>query len=351
MSTARTRLATLLAGVAAAALLLSGCASPEADETTASQVSDDRAFPVTIEHKFGETTIDEAPERVVLVGLNEQDALLALGVVPVAVTFWGANSAEGGIGAWAEDLLGDSALPEVLDSSDGVEMEKIAALEPDLIIGQYAGLTEEEHAELSKIAPTVAQPGEYADWGVPWEVATVNVGKAVGKQSEAEALVEEVDALIAEYATENEELFAGQTGIVAAAWDGIFLYGPEDPRARLMVGLGIAFPEELKNEDPSLFGWSISAERAGELGDVDVVHWGASSEIVSETYGRVWDETAAAQEGRAIYLDYEKSSPAFTASSNFVTVLSIPYFLERFVPQLVAALDGDPATEVPQILE
>ena len=35
------------------------------------------AFPVTIEHKFGSTTISEEPQRVVSIGFSEQDPLLA----------------------------------------------------------------------------------------------------------------------------------------------------------------------------------------------------------------------------------------------------------------------------------
>ena len=39
-------------------------------------------FPATVEHQFGTTTIDEEPQRVVSVGLTEQDVLLQLGVDP-----------------------------------------------------------------------------------------------------------------------------------------------------------------------------------------------------------------------------------------------------------------------------
>ena len=43
---------------------------------------------MTIQHKYGSTTIEQPPERVVVVGLRDQDALLALGIVPVATTEW-----------------------------------------------------------------------------------------------------------------------------------------------------------------------------------------------------------------------------------------------------------------------
>lgn len=43
---------------------------------------------VTIKHIFGETTIAAPPKRVVSAGFTEQDDLLAVGVVPIAVTNW-----------------------------------------------------------------------------------------------------------------------------------------------------------------------------------------------------------------------------------------------------------------------
>ena len=41
-----------------------------------------------VAHQYGETTVPAPPERVVSVGVTEQDILLELGVVPVAVTEW-----------------------------------------------------------------------------------------------------------------------------------------------------------------------------------------------------------------------------------------------------------------------
>ena len=121
----------------------SAASEPTPTPTPTSGTSGDAAFPVTVPHKFGETTVTEEPLRVVSVGVTEQDILLQLGVVPVAVTEWYGEKPFA-TWPWAEDLLGD-AEPEVLSTSDGFELERIAALQPDLIIGTNAGLTQKDY--------------------------------------------------------------------------------------------------------------------------------------------------------------------------------------------------------------
>src|ERR1700712_2100570 len=43
------------------------------------------AFPSTVTHEFGSTTVTAEPKSVVTIGFNEQDFALALGVTPVGV--------------------------------------------------------------------------------------------------------------------------------------------------------------------------------------------------------------------------------------------------------------------------
>ena len=119
--------------------LLAGCGG-EAEVTEPARAGD--GFPVTIEHKFGETTIPDAPERVVAVGFNDQDFALALGVTPVGVRQFQAGIDITGR-PWAQDELG-GAKPQIVGAEE-LELEKIAALRPDLILGVYSGLTDKEY--------------------------------------------------------------------------------------------------------------------------------------------------------------------------------------------------------------
>lgn len=121
-------------------LALTACGA-ETKETTAAGGqtqggAEAGAYPVTIKNKFGDAVIKETPKRVVAVGLVEQDALLALGVVPVGTTEWFGEK-PGALFPWAKAKLGSGAIPTVLTDKDGIQFEKVAALAPDLIIGSF----------------------------------------------------------------------------------------------------------------------------------------------------------------------------------------------------------------------
>lgn len=299
---------------------------------------------VTIEHKYGSTTVPETPTRVVTVGLVEQDALLALGVVPVGTTEWYGEQ-PGALWPWAQaelETLGGE-LPTVVGGPSGVDFEAVLALEPDLILALYSGITQEEYAQLSAIAPTVAQPTEYVDYGVPWQELTRTAGQAVGRSDAAEAVVADVEAQLAGVQDAHPE-FVGATAAVAAPFEGVYVYGPEDARGRLLADLGFTLPEELGAVTEGSFGGNLSAERL-DLLDVDVLVWlnvaAGEGPLTNPLYGSL----RVSREGREVFLD--SFTDPLGAATSFVTPLSLPFLLEGLVPRLASAIDGDPATEVP----
>jgi iron complex transport system substrate-binding protein len=291
------------------------------------------AFPVTIEHKYGSTTIDAAPARIVTVGLTDHDALLALDIVPVGTSEWFGDY-PGSVWPWAQHKLGDQ-LPEAV-GGDAINFEKIAALQPDLILALFSGVTQEEYDLLAQIAPTVAQPAGYVDYGIPWQELTVTVGKAVGKQAEAETLVADVEAKFAQVRAAHPE-FEGATSVVATPYQGIWVYGPQDVRGRFLTLLGFTLPEGLAEITGADFGGNLSMERA-DLLDVDVIVWLDPEDAEGELGGPVYQSLPVHTEGREVFLD-SYDDPVGGATS-FVSVLSLPFLLDELVPQLAAAMEG-----------
>jgi iron complex transport system substrate-binding protein len=315
--------------------------APAATSAPTSAPAESDAFPVTIEHKYGSTTIEAKPERIVVVGLLEQDALLAMGVTPVGTTEWFGKH-PGAIWPWAQDKL-TGEMPEVLVNTDGINYERITALKPDVIVALYAGLTKEEYDLLTQIAPTVAQPGAYADYGIPWQELTVTVGKIIGQAAQAETLVADVEGSFERVRSEHPE-FQGATAIVATPYQGIWVYGPQDVRGRLLTSLGFKLPDELAAITGAEFGGNLSMERADIL-DVDAIIWLDPTEAEGALGGPLYASMPVHTEGREVMLDSYKSP--LGGATSFVTVLSLPYLLDNLTPMLAAAVDGDPATAVP----
>src|SRR5262249_40184497 len=127
------------------------------------------------------------------------------------------------------------------------------------------------YTKLSQIAPTVAQPGEYADYGVPWQEATRTIGRIVGKAAEADKLVTDTEARIAKARRDNPK-FAGATAVMATMWEGYFVYGSQDPRSRFLSSLGFKLPADLDSVIGDKFGATISKERV-DLLDQRIAIW------------------------------------------------------------------------------
>ncbi|QFU93180.1 iron-siderophore ABC transporter substrate-binding protein [Amycolatopsis sp. YIM 10] len=350
MDRSPTRRLRRFAGLLTSALLVSaalaGCGSeeaPAAPTVPGAVPVEPAAFPVTIDHKYGSTEIKAEPKRIVTVGLTDQDALLSVGVVPVATSEF-VGEFPGAIGPWATQKLNGAPLPEVMKGTTDPQFEKIASLRPDLILGLYSGMTQEHYDKLAKIAPTVAQPKEFKDYGVPWQESTRRITKAVGRGGAGEQIISEVDAKLAAVKQAHPE-FAGKSALMATTYQGYFIYGSEDPRSRVLASLGFVLPPNLDQVIGDKFGANISPERT-DLLNVDVLSWivpGLDEGRATLDKDTLYSGMRVAQEKREVLID--EASP-YGAGISFVSPLSVPWVVDRLVPQLTAAVDGNPATEV-----
>lgn len=328
----------------------SGSASEPVEESgSASEPMEEEAgaFPLTITHKFGETTIEAAPERVVSVGFNEHDFLLALGVVPVGLRDWYGDQPNS-VWPWAQDALG-GATPEIVNGEDGLNYEVIASLDPDVIVGIWSGMTEEEYELLSAIAPTVAQSDEYLDYGTPWQEQTLTLGMVTGRTAEAEAAVARVDEKL-QAAKDANPQWAEQTAAVAFYFEGNpGAYNTEDPRSRFLADLGFTIPAAFDEAAGDSFFFASSAETLPEDLDVDVVVWIAGSEEELDLIVESLPTRAALRafnEGGEIF-----AGTLLTGAFSHSSPLSLEFVLDTLVPELELASDGDPSTVVPSAAE
>ena len=311
----------------------------EGPTTAGSEPAGDGAFPVSIENQFGTTEIESKPERVVSVGYTDGDYILALGVTPVGIRDWYGEQ-PGGLWPWAAESDAASAGDIEVLSNEDISPEKVAALDPDVIIAIGSGITEEQYETLSQIAPTVAQTDDYAEYGTPWDVAQLTIGKALGLEAEAEAIVDDTKAMIADAAAAHPD-WAGKTANFSVIGnDGSwYAYGDQDTRGRLLTELGFAIPAEVLDLAGDLFYAEGSAEEIDVI-DADVLLYTGYTDEDQATIEALPLFTAvpAIAEGRGVYIDI-----ATGGAMSFSTTLSIPYALDAIVPLIEGAL-GDGAT-------
>jgi iron complex transport system substrate-binding protein len=327
-----------LTGSISAALLggLTACSGD--DDPAAPEESPTPAFPTTVSHVYGATTVKAEPKRIVVVGFTEQDTLLALGIAPIATTSW-IGDPPYAVFPWAADKLGD-AKPTVLESVEGLQFDQIKKLEPDLIIGTNAGLTQEDYAELTKIASTIANSGTSGnDWYEPWPTQTVLVGEAVGKLDEAQKLVDDLTQRYADVAVAHPQFDKTPAAFVQAPYDdGSVIAWPDSLGTDFLTDLGFTIPESInKFVGEEVAQAEIPAEDTDVLNDAKVLIWGTETDGdgADVENDKVLGKLDAVKEGRSIY-----TGELLTSAIYFGTILSLPYVLDHLVPELERVLPG-----------
>lgn len=330
--------------VAASTLVLAACGSDDTSTTagSGSTGSDSSSvFPVTVEHVFGETVIEEKPERVASVAWMNHEVPLALGVVPVGMSkaTWGDDDGDGVL-PWVEERLEElgASTPVLFDETEGIDFEAVADTAPDVILASYSGLTQEEYDTLSKIAPVIAYP-EVA-WGTTYQDMISMNSAALGLADEGEQLVEELDATVTEAFAEHEEL-AGKN-VVFSYLDPndlsqIGFYTTLDTRPGFLAEYGMGTPEVVteSSEGTDEFYTTVSAERADAFDDVDlIVTYGDQSLARAAQDDPLLSRIPAVEQGAIAMLP--DATPLAAAANP--TPLSITYNLDEYLDLLAGAL-------------
>lgn len=336
----------ILVGVVASSLALASCAGAEPGSTpTSGESSCESTEPaplgneaVSIDHALGTTDVPADISRVASVGWGNQDVALALGVAPVGSddqTWSMTGDDDLGLYDWTLDAYDELCAPEpaVFDTTDGVDFEAVAATAPDVILAGYSGLTEDEYATLSEIAPTIAYPD--IPWYTPWRDAIRIDAEALGKADQGEQLVDDLDQRIME-ATDGITSFDGRTAaffyVNPTDLSTISIYATGDSRTAFLGDLGFDFPQlALETSEGGGFYADIAAENADQLADVDVfVMYGDESLVTAMQEHPLWGTLDAVKNGAVVVAG---SGDAFSGSLT-PTALSIPWMIDDYVTLL-----------------
>ena len=268
------RRALPIAAAAVLSLVLAGCGDAGSEEEMSS------GEVVTVDHAMGSTEVSCTPERIVTLGQGETDSTLALGVTPVGV-----------VSPWTDDwysyMPADVEEAEVVGTETEPDLEAIAALEPDLIIGSKLR-HEALYPQLSQIAPTV-----YTETiGVAWKQNISLYAQAMCLQDKGEDVVEEYEKRAKDLGGKLDEQGKGDTKV------SIIRFMPDQVRIYLtgFPGSVIRDVELARPQAQTVTDWDsspqlveISEERIPDM-DGDVIFEMVSAEHYAQQGSQSVDE-------------------------------------------------------------
>ncbi len=259
----------------------------------------DGVFPRTVVHYQGETTINAAPTKVVIISTGQADAMLSLGMCPIGSTT--ASGAEGPVPQYLKDAYPDqaSAIEAItkVGSRTEPDIETIGALKPDLILTNIAGKDDADtlYKNLTAIAPTVVTRGT----GQFWKIDFLLLADALGKREAAQSLL---DIITQEAGEAGSALTtAGTISLLRKNSDKLRVFGPISFSGSVVADMGLQRP------DPQQFTDGVSRELSSETldqADGDWLFYGVQGDKDEELTGQaLWGSLKAVGAGHAVKVD------------------------------------------------
>ena len=213
-------------------LVLAACGKTEEKSTknTEDKASEES---YTVTHAMGETTIKGEPKRIVVLTNEGVEALLAMGVTPV-----------GAVEAFTGDTWYAHTAEQLKDTkSVGTEsepsLEAIAALKPDLIIGNKMR-QEKVYDQLNKIAPTVFAETLRGDWQENFKLYSKAINKEEVGQEKLDTYNKHVEDLKAKLGDQTQQ----KVSMVRFMAGDVRIYHKDTFSGVILEQLGFARPAE-----------------------------------------------------------------------------------------------------------
>ena len=215
----------------ASLLFLAACGNKEEKEGSAGN-NDKKEESYTVEHAMGTAEIEGTPKKVVILTNEGTEALLSMGVTPVgAVQSWTGDP-------WYDHIADDMKDVEVVGTESELNMEAIAKLQPDLIIGNKMR-QEEQYNQLKDIAPTVMAETLRGNWKENFEL----YAKAVNKEEKGQEVLAEYDQRIENLKGKLGDKLNQKVSMVRFLAGDVRIYHKDSFSGVILDQLGFARPE------------------------------------------------------------------------------------------------------------
>jgi iron complex transport system substrate-binding protein len=213
-------------------LVLAACGKTEEKSTKNSEEkASEESYTVT--HAMGETPIKGQPKRVVVLTNEGVEAVLAMGITPV-----GAVEAFTG-DTWYKHTADQLKDTKAVGTESEPSLEAIAALKPDLIIGNKMR-QEKVYDQLNKIAPTVFAETLRGDWQENFKLYS----KAINKEEVGQEKLDAYNNRIAELKTSLGDKTQQKVSMVRFMAGDVRIYHKDSFSGVILEQLGFARPAE-----------------------------------------------------------------------------------------------------------
>ncbi|MEC0213155.1 AraC family transcriptional regulator [Paenibacillus ehimensis] len=209
---------------------------------------------VTIKHMKGELTLERRPEKIAVLDSQFVDQLIALNEQPAGSVITTADKTP--FPEYLNGKLKDDM--KLLGTKDEPNLEAVIAMAPDFII--CTQFQEKMYDSLAKIAPTIMM-----DRNEDWRDSLVTIGKIVGKEKEAEKVLNDYNEKTAKLKAELTAKMGGQTvALIRPRDNNIRIHTTAHRTAAILYkDLGLTPPKQLVNDKET--SSMISLESLTEL--------------------------------------------------------------------------------------
>jgi iron complex transport system substrate-binding protein len=264
-------------------------------------------YPIELDTKWGTSTLDSKPKKIVALSVADYQLLTALGVSPVMSVDVSKNA-----NVSAPDILNAKGEEDIFSGSpfsDNAGIEDIASQNPDLIVST-APATESIYAKLTEIAP-VFSLSEGQNSKSDWRDKFTRLAEAVGESDRASSFIEDIDSKF-EY-SRNEISAKGNTVSVLFYYGpgtGMILNTPGTNTADLLDNMGFSSPDfaGMTSENESGVAGKISDEVIPRLESDYLIVVGSDQSIDELHRQNVFEMIPAVKQGKTLEIDSPRNA-------------------------------------------